>query len=147
MLLGQATNIADVISIESELSVREADLESLQQQQAALQGRVAMSTISLALTTETDQPRASVPTEDDSGFLAGVRRGWAALVAFVGWFGGILGAVLPFLPLLLLVGALLWWLVRRVRRPSRRAAPNGEPRGEPRAEQESAGEPVGADSG
>ena len=33
-LLGQATSIADVISIESELAIREADLESLQQQQA-----------------------------------------------------------------------------------------------------------------
>ncbi len=142
-LLGQATNIADVISIESELSVREADLESLQQQQAALQGRVAMSTISLALTAETGQPRASVPAEDESGFLAGMRGGWAALVAFVGWSGGILGAVLPFLPLLLLVGALLWWLARRVRRPGRRAAAGGEPG----AEQESAGEPVGVGSG
>ena len=49
-LLAQATSIADVISIESELSVREANLESLQQQQAALGGQVALSTISLSIT-------------------------------------------------------------------------------------------------
>ena len=60
-LLAQATNIADVISIESELSVREANLESLQQQQAALSGQVAMSTISLALTAVTNDPQATEP--------------------------------------------------------------------------------------
>ena len=64
-LLAQATNIADVISIESELAAREANLESLQQQQAALNGQVAMSTISLSLTAITDDPaddRAGRPT-------------------------------------------------------------------------------------
>ena len=48
-LLAQATTIADVISIESELSVREANLESLQQQQSALSRQVALSTISLSI--------------------------------------------------------------------------------------------------
>lgn len=38
-LLSKATRIGDVIAIESELAVREADLESLEQQQASLGGR------------------------------------------------------------------------------------------------------------
>ncbi|MET0965871.1 MAG: DUF4349 domain-containing protein [Nakamurella sp.] len=119
-LLAQATTIADVISIESELSVREANLESLQQQQAALGGQVAMSTISLGITAITNDLQTTEPVNQDNGFITGLNAGWAALVGFAGWVGGALGVLLPFLPLI--AGAVLlgWWLLRRIRR--RRAA-------------------------
>jgi Domain of unknown function (DUF4349) len=145
-LLGQAANIADVISIESELAAREADLESLQQQQAALTGRVAMSTVSLSLTAITDQSATTEPVTDDSGFVAGLRDGWAALVAFAGWIGGAIGALLPFLPVLLAAGLAIWWAVRRLRRRAGRTAPTpagtaaaGEPAAQPEPESVGAG--------
>ena len=50
-----------MISIESELAPREANLESLQQQQAALTGQVALSTISLSLTAVTDSGTSVQP--------------------------------------------------------------------------------------
>jgi hypothetical protein len=159
-LLGQATNIADVISIESELATREADLESLQQQQASLTGRVAMSTVSLTLTAITDQPATTQPATDDSGFIAGLRGGWTALVAFFGWVGGALGAVLPFLPVLAVLGLAGWWIARRLRRRSARggsahgAPAGGGPAGggpaggrEPAAATEPAPETAGVGSG
>ena len=114
-LLAQATNIADVIAIESELSVRESNLEALQQQQAYLSGQVAMSTISLTLTAVTDTP-ASDPAAQDNGFVAGIKAGWAALLGFFGWIGGAVGAVLPFLPFIAAAIVLGWWLIRRLRR-------------------------------
>jgi len=145
-LLGQAANIADVISIESELAAREADLESLQQQQAALTGRVAMSTVSLSLSAITDQSATTEPVTDDTGFVAGLRDGWAALVAFGGWIGGAAGALLPFLPVLLAVGLLVWWIARRLRRRARRVDPSpagtppgGEPAVQPEPESVGAG--------
>ena len=55
-----------------------------------------------------------------SGFVTGLNAGWAALVGFAGWLGGVLGALLPFLPLLAAAAVLGWWLLRRAHR--RRAA-------------------------
>jgi hypothetical protein len=137
-LLAQATGIADVISIESELANREADLESLQQQQAALSGQVAMSTISLSITAITTDPQPTEPVTQDNPFITGLNSGWAALVGFAGWVGGVFGALLPFLPLLAGVAVLAWWLLRRTRR--RRAAAAATP---PAAPADRAAEPTG----
>jgi hypothetical protein len=114
-LLAAATDIADVISIESELAVREANLESLQQQQAALSGQVALSTISLNLAAITKDVGGVEPAAPDNGFVAGFKSGWSALLGFLGGFAATLGAVLPFLPLIAAVGLLGWWLIRRTR--------------------------------
>jgi len=146
-LLASATDISDVISIESELAVREANLESLQQQQAALSGQVALSTISVTLTAVTKDATEPEPVVTDSGFIAGLNSGWAAMVAFLGGFAGVLGAVLPFLPLIVAAGLLIWWLIRRARRRARPApaeptAPGTEPAATPEAPQ-----PVGVGSG
>jgi hypothetical protein len=124
-LLAAATDIADVISIESELAVREANLESLQQQQAALSGQVALSTISLTLTAVTKDVTGGEPVVQDSGFVAGLHSGWSALLGFLGGFAGFLGAVLPFLPFIAAAGLLLWWLIRLTR--GHRQPPSGAP--------------------
>lgn len=122
-LLASATDISDVIAIESELAVREANLESLQQQQAALSGQVALSTISLSLTAETKDAAKPEPLVNDSGFVAGLKSGWTAMGGFLGGFAVVLGAVLPFLPLIAAGSLLVWWLIRRARRPA--ADPSG----------------------
>jgi hypothetical protein len=110
----------------------------LQQQQAALQGQVAMSTISLVLTAETDEPATTEPADDGSGFLAGLQGGWAAMLGFLVWFGGVAGALLPFLPLLVALALALWWVARRLRRRVGRGGP-ADPGSSP-----GGGEPVGA---
>jgi Domain of unknown function (DUF4349) len=151
-LLAQATSIAEVISIESELSVREANLESLQQQQAALSGQVAMSTISLSIMATTHDQQAIEPVQQESGFITGLNAGWAALVGFAGWIGSVAGALLPFLPLLAVAAVLGWWLVRRFRRRATAAADNTAPATQPSpdpAPHPEAGqhvEPVGAEA-
>ena len=120
-LLAAATDISDVISIESELAVREANLESLQQQQAALSGQVALSTISMTLTAVTKDAASTEPVTQDGGFVAGLKSGWAALLGFLSGFAGVFGVLLPFLPLIIGAGLLIWWLIRRSRRRSRPA--------------------------
>ncbi|HYN74133.1 MAG TPA: DUF4349 domain-containing protein [Nakamurella sp.] len=117
-LLAQATGIGDVIAIESELATREADLESLQQQQASLAGLVALSMVTVTLTAVTDSP-AAVPADAPSGFVAGLTSGWNALLGFLAWIGTVLGALLPFLPVVAALVAAGWWVVRRVRRRAR----------------------------
>lgn len=118
-LLGQATSIADVIAIESELAAREADLESLQRQQAALQGQVEMSTVTVGLSAVTLSPGGPAEPAPDSGFVAGLKAGWDALLQFLTWLGALLGGLVPWLPLIAVVAGVLWWVVRRLRRPRR----------------------------
>lgn len=118
-LLEQATSIADVISIESELATREADLEALQQQQAYLQGQVAMSTVTITLSAVTVPAPGTAEPEPESGFVAGIKAGWDNLLQFLSWLGVLVGGLLPWLPLIAIVVAVLWWVVRRLRRGGR----------------------------
>ena len=109
-LLAKATTIGQVVSLESELTRREADLESLQAQLAALKGSVERSTVTVTLST----PAVVVAHAADTGFLAGLRQGWHAFQASVTAVLTVLGAVLPFAVLVLLVGWPAWrWLRRR----------------------------------
>ena len=94
-LLSEANTIGDVVRIESELSRREADLESLQAQQRALADQTAMATLSvtvLAPEAATTGPSAG----GDDGFVAGLQRGWTALVDVVVVALTTVGVVLPF---------------------------------------------------
>ena len=118
-LMAQAKDIGQVVALESEMSRRQADLESLESQLAALKDSVERSTLAVSLSTPGNEP------ETDNGFLAGLRSGWDAFAASAeGLFTGI-GAVLPFAVFFALVGSpLVWWLRRRqANRPSVVPAP------------------------
>jgi hypothetical protein len=94
VLLDQARTLGQVVRIESQLARREADLESLLAQQRALEDQTAMAT----LTTTVLGPTAAspAPEEAETGFLAGLTRGWNALVdAMVVGMTGV-GLLLPF---------------------------------------------------
>lgn len=114
-LLGQARSIGDIVSIESELSRREADLDSLTGRLAALKDQVALSTLTVDLT----RLSAAKPA-GPSGFLAGLGNGWEGLQVLGSASGAAAGFALPFLPVLVLLGG-AGWLGRRAVR-SRRGA-------------------------
>lgn len=120
-LLARATTIGQVVSLESELTRREADLESLQAQLAALKGSVARSTVTVTLSTAAPAPVAA------GGFLAGLGAGWRAFQSSVTGLLTALGAVLPFavLALLGLVPLARWHRRRRVSPVSELPAPAG----------------------
>ena len=55
--------------------------------------------------------------EDDSlSFPAAVRAGAGALVSVARFLGVVTGVLLPFLPFIALIGAVVWWIRRRARR-------------------------------
>jgi Domain of unknown function (DUF4349) len=120
-LLTRAERIGDVMAIESQLASREADLNSLLRQQAHLADQTALSTISVNI------ERRSVATAENvsahTGFLTGLAAGWQALRGFATGLATVLGALLPWAPVIALVGAPLWLVVRRVRRTTPVAAP------------------------
>lgn len=112
-LLAEATNLGEVVQIEGELTRRTADLEALEARLAALEAQIELSTITVSLFTAGDEPTEPGPL----GFSDGLRNGWEAITAAARVVAVTAGAVLPFLPLVLLVG----YVVVRARR-SRPAA-------------------------
>lgn len=114
-LMDRATDIRQVVDLESELSRRQADLEALESQLASLKDSVAMSPVQVSLTTE---PGVIAKPAETTGFLAGLRNGWEAFTGSVSVLLTIVGAVLPFALLAVLVGLPLWVVLRR-RRGSR----------------------------
>jgi hypothetical protein len=101
-LLGEADALGEVVLIESELTKRTADLEALEVRLASLSARVDLATIVLRLDSEGD------PVVGEAlGFGDGLRGGWAALTATAQVVAVTAGALLPFLPLLLIAGYLL----------------------------------------
>lgn len=120
-LMARTTDIGQVVSLESQLSQREADLESLQSQMAQLKDSVERSPISVSLTTDA----AVVETSSHSGFLGGLSAGWHAFTTSAVVLLTVVGAVLPFAVLVVLLGLpVFWWLRRRhPQRPATDPAP------------------------
>ncbi len=114
-LLAKANTIGEIVSVESELTRREADLESLLAKQKNLALQTELATLNLTLTSKHTPP---VTTDPDSGFVSGLKGGWDAFTATFSALATVLGAVLPFAILLALLAVPAWWLRRRLRRPT-----------------------------
>lgn len=110
-LFNKATAVGDIVAIESQLSQRESDLESLQAQQRALSAQTSFATITLSLVT-LNAPVAPPKKVDHAGFGGGLSSGWHAFTKALGWGLTGVGAVLPFVILLALIG----WGVIAIRR-------------------------------
>ncbi|MFD9859551.1 DUF4349 domain-containing protein [Streptomyces alboflavus] len=111
-LMDKATKISDIVSLEGELSGRQADLEALLARQSSLKDRTTMATITLTLS---ESPETGADGKDDEGptFAGALSGGWGAFVTMLGWLAVALAAALPFAA----VAALLVLLWLRVVRP------------------------------
>ncbi len=115
-LLAQARTVGEVVAVESELTKREADLESLQGRQRALDAQVALSTITLRLVSPAV---AATRGSETRGFLAGLGAGWQNFLDALQAGLTVLGAMLPFAVVL---GVLMGVPVRRAFMARRRTA-------------------------
>jgi hypothetical protein len=126
-LLSTATSVADLISIESELTTRQAELDSLTQQRDLLVDQVDYSTVTLELVTEEVAPD---PAPHD--FWSGLVAGWSALVGFASALAIAIGVLLPWMLPALVVAAIVVVIVvassRRNRRRATDAAASAHPR-------------------
>lgn len=113
LLFDRATELGDIILLESELSQRQGDLEALQAQQRVLAEQTAMSQISITVTRP--DPKPEEPSDDETaGFLAGLEQGWDATVTFLWGLSHVIGLLLPIGTLLALVSLLGWLALRRL---------------------------------
>ena len=111
-LLAEAASTSDLIAVESALSERQAELDSLQSQRDYLSDQTLFATLSISLIT----PANATPAEPD-GFLDGIVRGWESILAF---FAGTIvwaGILVPWLGLVAVVVVAIV-VVRRLRRRS-----------------------------
>jgi len=112
ILLGKAKTIADLITLETEITSRQGELESLQSQQRFYADQVDLSTIDLTLISEADAP---VDTPDT--FLSGLAAGWASFVAFISGLLVVVGALIPWLIFLGILAAAVYYFIKwRIRR-------------------------------
>lgn len=117
-LMSQTGTVAELIEAEVALTDRQAQLESYEQQLAALDDQVALSSLQVELTRTTPPT-----TADPAGFADGLLAGWNGLVVSANALVVAVGFVLPWVALAGTV-MLVIWLIRRARR-TRLAA--GEP--------------------
>jgi len=103
-LLATAKDTKVLIELETAISERQGNLESMEAQQRSLADQVKMSTVSLSLVSTAD-----APAETPDTFWSGLGTGWSALVTF---FSGVLVVAGVLLPWIVLVGVIA--LVARV---------------------------------
>lgn len=122
LLLDRAESIRDIVDIEAQLSRRQAELGSLQRQQAYLADQTQMATITVSLERTKVKPEPKKKDEEAKGFFAGLDKGWTEFKQVAVSLSTAAGAALPFLVVFLLLGVPTWVLLRRAGR--RRVAPS-----------------------
>lgn len=126
-LMTQTNDIDQIVKLETALSSRQADLDSLQARLNALSARIAMSPVSVMLTTTDDLG------EPTGGFLGALKDSWEAMKTSAGILLTAAGALLPWV----VVGGLgtwaLVWVIRRAqgRRRDRAASEQQYPAAPP----------------
>jgi len=114
-LMAAATDIDDLITLESAISTRQADLDSLKSQRDLLGDQVAYSTIDLQLHTA-----GSIRPGAPKDFWGGLVVGWNSLVAALNGSLVALGVALPWLLVLAVLAVITLVIVRTA---TRRKAP------------------------
>jgi hypothetical protein len=123
-LYTSATDLEAIVRIEAELTDRETTLEQLLASQAALEGRVAMATLTVEIAPA---PAQTVPADDDPGLGDALAGGWNAFAGALFAVVLVLTAAMPFVLTALAVGVVVLWVLRRVRRPQAVRQPDPAP--------------------
>jgi hypothetical protein len=107
-LLAKATSLEQIITLESELTRRQADLDALKARLAELEQRVAQSEVTVTLWTSDVEPAVT-----DNGFVSALRGAWDAFLSSLTVIITGLGALLPWLVLIGIVALVVRRFVRR----------------------------------
>ena len=113
-LLAETGNVGDLLSVERELAQREAQVESLEGQLAALRDQIDLATVTLSIV----EPSETTPevSDDIPGFVEGLKAGAAAFVNLLLVVATAIGFALPFVALAAALGGPLFLILRRRRR-------------------------------
>ncbi|KOU23634.1 hypothetical protein ADK52_17235 [Streptomyces sp. WM6372] len=93
-MMDRATALGDVVMLESELSKRQSDLESLLAQQTALKDQTSMGTITMEVSEPA--PKAAEKKDEKPSFTDALRGGWDVFTTIVRYLALAVAAVAPF---------------------------------------------------
>jgi hypothetical protein len=111
-LMGRAGSVADLLAAESSLTQRQAELDSLRAQRAALGDEISYATINVNLSAK--------PTVTTGGFLGALAHGWQSLLSVVHGVVMTVAFLIPWIPVLAVLAVVIVLVLRR--RPFRRAS-------------------------
>ncbi|WP_229054954.1 DUF4349 domain-containing protein [Aeromicrobium sp. Leaf350] len=107
-ILSTAATTSEVVEAEANLTQRQAELDGLVAQRAALGEQVDLSTIDVSFTAT-----ESASSVEPDGFLGGLRTGWNSLVDTVNGLVTGAGVVAPWLVVVLVLAGGAWAVTRR----------------------------------
>ncbi len=124
-LFQHAGNVADLATVENQIAQREADLESLEAQARTFQAQTAEATITVNLVATPAVAPVVPPVKKAHvvGFVRGLRGGWHAFTRSVSAIAQAVGALLPFVILLAVLGIVGLYIRRRMMGPRINNAP------------------------
>lgn len=111
VLMSEATDTNALLAIETTLSQRQTELESLLASQANLQDEVAFSTVEVHIQAPED---AAAP--EPGTFYDGLVNGWEALTATATGLLIAFGFLLPWLLVVGVIAGVVWFVIRRKRK-------------------------------
>ncbi len=117
-LIKTADSNTSLVELERELTQREADIESMQGKLNALNDRVALSTITIAI-ARTSEDTQAILRDSNPTFSGGLKGGWSAtknLTALGVAIGGALIGLSPMIAIALLTAFVLQRMAKRRRR-------------------------------
>ena len=116
-LIIRAESIDDIAILESQLLERETTLEALRGERRSIGDQVALATITVTLQPAPDSPDTPQEEPDDlPGFVEAFQGGWDALLTVGSVIGLVLFALAPFVPVALVIAAIVLLVHRRSRR-------------------------------
>ncbi len=114
-LLSKAGSVGQLLSVQDEINLQEASLESLLAQQQALAHETSYGTVTLVLLGH-HTPTMKKLSKKHHGLIGGLIVGWKALKVVVIWLLTALGAMLPFAIPVAVIGGLIVFARRRMLR-------------------------------
>ncbi|HTC70347.1 MAG TPA: DUF4349 domain-containing protein [Acidothermaceae bacterium] len=127
-LFQHAGNVNDLATVENDIAQREADLESLEAQQRTFAAQTAEATITVNLVATPAVAPVVPPVKKAHviGFIRGLRGGWHAFTRSVSAIAQAVGALLPFVIVLAVLGIVAYLLRRRLMTPRTPKAPSAD---------------------
>lgn len=109
-LVSEATSSEALFEAEEALTRRQGELDSLRAVQRSLADQVSLATLNISIDSE------EVYTSPPEGFMGGLTSGWDSLVAAFLTALTVIGAIVPWLIVIVPIAAIIAWLVRRIKR-------------------------------